>query len=108
MRWVTILAAGYALSQMLAYTDPARHSGSRRSGAVAAARDAHGRADPGRPHTAFVWGRPVRPHARNLAKIGPRRRPPHEKTSVRRPQSRLNRPSGRDHPTMPPRFAMRR
>src|SRR4051794_17052064 len=24
MRWVTILAAGYALSQMLAYTDPAR------------------------------------------------------------------------------------
>ncbi len=27
MRWVTILAAGYALSQMLAYTDPARSSG---------------------------------------------------------------------------------
>src|SRR5436305_9549229 len=24
MRWVTILAAGYALGQMLAYTDPAR------------------------------------------------------------------------------------
>src|SRR3954466_11976497 len=27
MRWVTILAAGYALSQMLAYTDPARVPG---------------------------------------------------------------------------------
>ena len=27
MRWVTILAAGYALSQMLAYADPARSSG---------------------------------------------------------------------------------
>src|SRR4051812_21819503 len=27
MRWVTILAAGYALSQMLAYTDPARMPG---------------------------------------------------------------------------------
>jgi hypothetical protein len=27
MRWVTILAAGYALSQMLAYTDPARIPG---------------------------------------------------------------------------------
>jgi hypothetical protein len=27
MRWVTILAAGYALSQMLAYTDPARTPG---------------------------------------------------------------------------------
>ena len=24
MRWVTILAAGYALNQMLAHTDPAR------------------------------------------------------------------------------------
>lgn len=27
MRWVTILAAGYALNQMLAYTDPARIPG---------------------------------------------------------------------------------
>ena len=27
MRWVTILAAGYALSQMLTYTDPARIPG---------------------------------------------------------------------------------
>jgi hypothetical protein len=27
MRWVTILAVGYALSQMLAYTDPARTPG---------------------------------------------------------------------------------
>ena len=27
MRWLTILAAGYALSQMLAYTDPARIPG---------------------------------------------------------------------------------
>src|SRR5206468_3215187 len=27
MRWVTILAAGYALSQMLAYADPARIPG---------------------------------------------------------------------------------
>jgi hypothetical protein len=27
MRWVTILTAGYALSQMLAYTDPARVPG---------------------------------------------------------------------------------
>jgi hypothetical protein len=27
MRWVTILAAGYALSQMLAYADPARVPG---------------------------------------------------------------------------------
>ena len=27
MRWVTILAAGYALSQMLAYIDPARIPG---------------------------------------------------------------------------------
>jgi hypothetical protein len=27
MRWVTILAAGYALGQMLAYTDPARIPG---------------------------------------------------------------------------------
>ncbi len=27
MRWVTILAAGYALSQMLTYTDPARMPG---------------------------------------------------------------------------------
>src|SRR4029450_10242551 len=27
MRWVTILAAGYALSQMLAYADPARTPG---------------------------------------------------------------------------------
>jgi hypothetical protein len=27
MRWVTILAAGYALGQMLAYTDPARVPG---------------------------------------------------------------------------------
>jgi hypothetical protein len=27
MRWVTILAAGYALSRMLAYTDPARVPG---------------------------------------------------------------------------------
>ena len=34
MRWVTILAAGYALSQMLAYADPARvpAGGSRRRG----------------------------------------------------------------------------
>ena len=27
MRWVTILAAGYALNQMLAHTDPARIPG---------------------------------------------------------------------------------
>ena len=27
MRWVTLLAAGYALTQMLAYTDPARLPG---------------------------------------------------------------------------------
>ena len=27
MRWVTLLAAGYALNQMLAYTDPARLAG---------------------------------------------------------------------------------
>src|SRR3954465_5039381 len=56
---------------------PGPRSGPRRSGALATARHAHGRADPGGPHTAFAWGRPVRPHARDLAKIEPRRRPPH-------------------------------
>ena len=40
MRWVTILAAGYALSQMLAYADPARIPGLADPGAVAPARDA--------------------------------------------------------------------
>ena len=27
MRWVTVLAAGYAINQMLAFTDPARLAG---------------------------------------------------------------------------------
>src|SRR5215218_7812030 len=47
---------------------PGPHSGPRRSGAVAAARDAHGRADPGGPGAAFARGRPACPHACDLAK----------------------------------------
>ena len=47
------------------------HSGPRRSGALATARYAHGRADPGGPSAAFARGGPVRLRARDFAKIGP-------------------------------------
>src|SRR4051812_38708092 len=96
MRWVTILAAGYALGQMLAYADPARAPGlaspapwrppgTRTAGLIQAGL------------ARLLRGRPIRPHARDLAKIGPPKRPARQATGVRRPRSRLNLPSGRDH-----------
>jgi hypothetical protein len=89
MRWVTILAAGYALSQMLAYTDP--HPRPRCPSALAAARDAHGRTGPGRSGAAFARGRPARAPGRDLATIGPANQPTRWKTKLRRHQSRVNR-----------------
>ena len=62
---------------------PSPHPRSRRAGAVATARDAHRRADPGWPGAAFARGRPVRLHARDLAKIGPATQPPRRETGVR-------------------------
>ena len=98
MRWVTILAAGYALAQPDAGLHRSGlHLGPRRSGALAAARDAHGRADPGRLGAAFARGRPARAHARARAKIRPAKQPAHRKTGVRRHQSRVNQQSGRHH-----------
>jgi len=56
---------------------------------VAVARDAHRRADPGGPGAAFARGRPARPHAGDLAKIGPPEWPARAHTNVHRRRGRL-------------------
>src|SRR3954453_1431382 len=71
--------------------------GPRQPGAVAVARDAHGRADPGGPGAAFARGRSVRPHARDRAKIGPANRSPHRAADTRRCRGRLSQQPGRQH-----------
>jgi hypothetical protein len=77
MRWVTVRAVGYALTQMLAYTNPARLEGLARS--LAAARHADRRRDPGghRPH--FTRVGPARLHRRDVGK-NPRRCTPRRRT----------------------------
>jgi hypothetical protein len=76
---------------------PRPHPRPCRPGAVAAARDANGRADPGGPGAAFAQGRPVRARAGDLAKIRPAKQPARRKTGIRRYQSRLIQQSGRYH-----------
>src|SRR4051812_44021535 len=76
---------------------PGPHPGPRQPGAVAAAWDAHGRADPGGPGAAFAQDRSVRPHARDRAKIGPANRSPHRAADTRRCRGRLSQQPGRQH-----------
>src|SRR3954467_14166684 len=66
--------------------------GPRRSGALATARDAHGRADPGGPHTAFARGRPARPRRGDPAGIPPLQRLQRRPAPAGHPRSRVARP----------------
>ena len=96
MRWVTP-GGGLRAQPDAGLHRPGPHPRPRRSRALAAARHAHRRADPGGLRPDFARGRPARLHARDLAKIGPANQPPRRETGVRRHQSRLNQQSGRHH-----------
>jgi hypothetical protein len=76
---------------------PGPHPRPRCSGTMAAARDAHGWAGPGRSGAAFTRGWPARAPVRDLAKISPANWSTHRETDSCPHQSRLNRQSGRHH-----------
>src|SRR5205085_7726517 len=68
MRWVTVLAAGYAINQMLAFTDtgaPGRLGSAR---PLARSWHPHRRADPGRHRPDFTRGRAASLHRGDLGK----------------------------------------
>ena len=97
MRWVTILAAGYALNQMLAHTDPARIPGLadpppwRPAGARTA-----GLIQAGIARILRVVGLPAL-MALTSPKSEPPGRPRRPRAVVRRLQSRLSQHSRRPH-----------
>ena len=59
MRWVTVLAVGYAIPQMLAFTDPARLAGLLKPAPWRAPGTRTARANPGRHRPDFTRGRAV-------------------------------------------------